>query len=170
MSIADDIAAAARAIGKSALVFDAGSSREIDTAFEAMVHQRASALMTTPEQFFTDRRVQIATLAARHALPAIYSTREIAVAGGLMSYGISQPETYHQVGVYTGRILKGEKPAELLVIQPTEIKHDGYRLHGSPAGSSRAICSAPRVRLVRTVPGAGRPSPPHRNSRLQAVR
>ena len=64
------------------MVFDAGSSREIDTAFEAVVQQRASALMTTPEQFFTHRRVQITTLAARHALPAIYSTREIAVAGG----------------------------------------------------------------------------------------
>ena len=77
--------------------------------------------MTTPNQFFTDRRVQIVTLATRHALPAIYSTREFAVAGGLMSYGISQPNTYRLVGVYAGRILNGEKPADLPITQPTKL-------------------------------------------------
>jgi putative ABC transport system substrate-binding protein len=121
-SSADEIAAAARTLGKSVHTFRASTGREIDTAFAALVQQRASALMTTPEQFFTDRRVQIATLAARHMLPAIYSTREIAVAGGLMSYGISQPDVYRQVGVYAGRILKGEKPADLPIIQPTKFE------------------------------------------------
>jgi putative ABC transport system substrate-binding protein len=121
-SIADGISAAARTIGKPTHIFRAGTSREIDAAFEAIVQQRMGALMTTPDQFFTDRRVQIITLATRHLLPAIYSTRELALAGGLMSYGISQTESYRQVGVYTGRILKGEKPGDLPVMQPTKFE------------------------------------------------
>ena len=95
---------------------------EIDAAFATLVRERPDALLSARDTFFTSRRVQLAALAARHALPAIYSVREFAEAGGLMSYGTNIADMYRQVGVYAGRILKGEKPADLPVLQATKFE------------------------------------------------
>jgi putative ABC transport system substrate-binding protein len=115
-----DVEAAARGLGLQVQFFDASSSREIDAAFAALMRERPDALFVAPDGFFTDRRVQLTALAARHALPADYSAREFVEAGGLMSYGTSIPDMYRQVGVYAGRILKGAKPADLPVVQATK--------------------------------------------------
>jgi putative tryptophan/tyrosine transport system substrate-binding protein len=114
-----DVTAAAATIGQQIEVITVGSYREIDTAFAALVQKRADALLVMADPMFLTRRVQLATLATRHALPAIYPLREFAEAGGLMSYGSNQTERFRQVGIYTGRILKGEKPADLPVMQAT---------------------------------------------------
>jgi putative ABC transport system substrate-binding protein len=115
-----DVEAAARGLGLQVQFFDASSSREIDAAFAALMRERPDALFVAPYGFFTDRRVQLTALAARHALPVDYSAREFVEAGGLMSYGTSIPDMYRQVGVYAGRILKGAKPADLPVVQATK--------------------------------------------------
>jgi ABC-type uncharacterized transport system substrate-binding protein len=112
-----DVTAAAATIGRQIEIITAGSYREIDTAFATLVQKRADALLVMPDAMFLTRRVQLATLATRHALPAIYPLREFVEAGGLMSYGSNQTERFRQVGIYTGRILKGEKPADLPVMQ-----------------------------------------------------
>jgi putative ABC transport system substrate-binding protein len=91
-------------------------------AFATLVQNRVDGLMVTPHPLFIDRRVQIITLAARHTLPAIYSEREIAAAGGLMSYGPVRSESIRLLGVYVGRILKGEKPADLPVMRATKFE------------------------------------------------
>ena len=114
--------AAARAIGLQIEIFNARTSDEIDAAFAAVVRARPDALFVGPGGFFNSRRVQLATLAARHAIPATYAVRDYAEAGGLMSYGTSIPDMFRQVGVYTGRVLKGEKPADLPVLQPTKLE------------------------------------------------
>jgi putative ABC transport system substrate-binding protein len=114
-----DVTAAAATIGRQIEIITAGSYREIDTAFAAVVQKRADALLVMPDPMFLTRRVQLATLATRHVLPAIYPGREFVEAGGLMSYGSNQTERFRQVGIYTGRILKGEKPADLPVMQAT---------------------------------------------------
>jgi putative ABC transport system substrate-binding protein len=121
-SMMAEVETAARAIGLSVHGLHASNGREIDAAFATMIQQRASALIVLPDTVLTDRRVQIVTLATRHALPAIYPVRESALAGGLMSYGVSVPDLYRQVGVYAGRILKGEKPADLPIVQPTKFE------------------------------------------------
>jgi putative tryptophan/tyrosine transport system substrate-binding protein len=108
-----DVAAAASAIELQIDVVEASESREIEAAFRTLVRNRADALVVGPDPFFASRRLQLATLATRHAIPAVYNIREYAEAGGLMSYGTSQTETYRQVGIYTGKILKGAKPADL---------------------------------------------------------
>ena len=114
-----DLQEAARSLGLQLDVLNASTESNIDTAFEALVQKRAVALTVAADPFFNSRRQQIVALAARHALSAIYEWREFAVAGGLMSYGTSLAGVYRQVGIYAGRILKGEKPSELPVLQPT---------------------------------------------------
>jgi ABC-type uncharacterized transport system substrate-binding protein len=102
--------------------FSVSTHREIEAAFPRLVQSRIEALLIPPVQFFTERRVQLATLTARHAMPAIFATRENADAGGLMSYGPSATDQSRQMGIYVGRILKGEKPADLPVMQPTKFE------------------------------------------------
>jgi putative tryptophan/tyrosine transport system substrate-binding protein len=113
---------AARVLGVHLLVFNASSPSEIDTAFATLVVERAGAFLTNSDSFFMTQHVQLAVLAARHAVPAIYAYRENVEAGGLMSYGSNNLDSARQVGVYTGRILKGEKPADLPVQQVTKLE------------------------------------------------
>jgi putative tryptophan/tyrosine transport system substrate-binding protein len=114
--------ASAAALGLPIELLRAGTVREIDAAFANLAQEPrgSSALLISPSAFFTSRRIQLSTLAARHAIPAIYTPREFAESGGLMSYGPSFADVYQRTGVYTGRVLKGEKPADLPVEQPTK--------------------------------------------------
>jgi putative ABC transport system substrate-binding protein len=114
--------AAASTIRRQIEVFTASTNGEIDEAFGSMVQKRADALLLGTNAFFVTRRVQFATLAARHALPAIYYVREFVEAGGLMSYGASNVVTSRLAGIYVGRILNGEKPADLPILQPTKFE------------------------------------------------
>jgi putative tryptophan/tyrosine transport system substrate-binding protein len=116
-AVIKDVTAGAAAIGPEIEVFTAGSYRDIEIAFRSLVEKRADALLVMADPLFLSRRVQLATLAARHMVPAIYPLREFPEAGGLMSYGSSQTDRFRQVGIYAGRILKGEKPADLPVMQ-----------------------------------------------------
>jgi len=116
-SFVSDVQAAALSIGKQIEVLEAPTGRDIDTAFARSAQKSIDALLVGPGPLLDNRRVQLATLAAYHRVPAIYSLREFAEAGGLMSYGTSITGAYRQAGVYTGRILKGEKPADLPVMQ-----------------------------------------------------
>jgi putative ABC transport system substrate-binding protein len=113
---------AARAIGLQIQVLNASTSREIDAAFAALARERTDALFVAPDTFFLSRSVQLANLAARERIPSASPAREFVVAGGLMSYGTDIPEMYRQVGVYTGNILKGAKPADLPVVQSTKFE------------------------------------------------
>jgi ABC-type uncharacterized transport system substrate-binding protein len=117
-----DAEAAARTVGLQAQVVNASTSGEINAAFATLVRERCDALFVGPDAFFNSRRVHIATLAARHVVPATYAQREYVEAGGLMSYGTNLTDTFRQVGVYTGRILKGAKPAELPVVQASKFE------------------------------------------------
>jgi putative ABC transport system substrate-binding protein len=117
-----DAQAAAAAVGRQLEIFTASTDREIDAAFTSIVQKRVDALLVSPDNLFPNRRVQFATQAARHAVPAIYSTREFVEVGGLMSYGTSTTDAYRQAGIYVGRILNGEKPADLPVLQPTKFE------------------------------------------------
>ena len=114
--------AAAPVIGLKVQILKASTDREIDAAFVSLVQARTGALVVAGDLFFNNRIEQITALAARHALPAMYAFRAFVVAGGLMSYGLSLTEEYRQVGLYTGRILKGEKPADLPVMQATKME------------------------------------------------
>jgi len=116
-SFVSDVQAAALSIGKQIGVLEAPTGRDIDTAFARLAQKPIDALLVGPTALFDNRRVQLATLAAYHRVPAIYPRREFAEVGGLMSYGTIITDAYRQAGVYTGRILKGEKPADLPVIQ-----------------------------------------------------
>jgi putative tryptophan/tyrosine transport system substrate-binding protein len=117
-----DLEAAARALGLQIIVLMASTNQEIDAAFSAIRRERADALFVLADSFFATRRVHLAILAARHAVPAAYGQRDYAEAGGLVSYGTNLADARRQVGVYTGRILKGEKPADLPVLQPTKFE------------------------------------------------
>jgi putative ABC transport system substrate-binding protein len=117
-----DVQKAARSIGLEIQVFQAGTESEIDTAFETMAKGRIAALVLGADPFYDTRRDKLVGLAAHYAIPAMYYLREFAAAGGLISYGIDLPDAYRQLGVYTGRILKGEKPADLPVLQPTKFE------------------------------------------------
>jgi putative ABC transport system substrate-binding protein len=112
-----DVKAAAAAIGRQIEVLPASSSRDIDAAFTSLGLRRADALLVAPDVLFTSRRIQFATLAARYVVPAMYSDRRFVEAGGLMSYGTNLGDISRQTGVYAGRILKGENPADLPVIR-----------------------------------------------------
>jgi putative tryptophan/tyrosine transport system substrate-binding protein len=118
----EDVRAAARAAGQQVIVLEARTEREIDEAFASIIEQRAGALLVGSEPFFTFRRAQIITLAARHAIPAMYQGRGDGEAGGLMSYGASITDMYRQAGGYVSSILKGAKPADLPVRQPTKFE------------------------------------------------
>jgi putative ABC transport system substrate-binding protein len=115
-----DAQAAARALGLEFQILNARTGQEIDTAFAAFVERRIGALIVGADAAFTSGRGQFIALASRHRLPAIYSPRDFPLAGGLMSYGANLTELYRLVGVYTGRILAGEKPADLPILQPTK--------------------------------------------------
>jgi len=130
-SIVAELQTAAQAIGRQIEVVAARTNGDIDTAFATLVEKRADALLPSPDPLFVTRRVQLITLAVRHALPALYHRRELAEAGGLMSYGSDLPDQYHQAGVFVGRILKGEKPSEMPVQLPTR-------------SSSSSTCKPPR--------------------------
>ena len=117
-----EVPEAARAIGLQIQVLNASTSREIEAAFATLVRDRADALFVAPDGFFGSRRVQFATLAAHHRVPAAYPLREFVEVGGLMSYGTDFLDSWHQVGVYTGQILKGAKPADLPVLQSTKFE------------------------------------------------
>jgi putative ABC transport system substrate-binding protein len=113
---------AARAIGVQLDVFNAGTDPEIDTAFETIAKRRIAGVVVAADTLFVTHRDRLVNLAARYAVPAIYSLREFAALGGLMSYGIDLQDLYRNVGVYAGRVLKGTKPADLPVIQPTKFE------------------------------------------------
>jgi putative ABC transport system substrate-binding protein len=115
-----DVQAAARAVGVQLVVVNARTDSDLETTFATFSKQHVGAVLVSPSNFYNLRMEQLAALAARHALPAIYSVREFALAGGLMSYGNSYGFQLHQAAIYIGRILKGEKPADLPVVQASK--------------------------------------------------
>jgi len=117
-----EVEAATRDTGLQIRTLHASTSREIDTAFASLVHERPDALFVAADPLFNGRRTQLILLAARYAIPATFAVREIVEAGGLMSYGASNTDAWRQMGVYTGRILKGAKPADLPVVQSTKFE------------------------------------------------
>jgi putative tryptophan/tyrosine transport system substrate-binding protein len=117
-----ELEVAARAMGLRIQVLNASTSREIDAAFATFVHERLDALFVSGDPFFNSRRLQLALLAARHAVPASYSSRDYPEYGGLMSYGTNTTDAFRQVGVYAGRILKGTKLADLPVVQSSKFE------------------------------------------------
>jgi ABC-type uncharacterized transport system substrate-binding protein len=121
-SFVTELQMAASAIGRQIEVVTASTSGDIDTAFATLIKKRADALLISPDALFVTRRVQLITLAVRHALPALYHRRELAEAGGLMSYGSDLSDQFRETGVYVGRILNGEKPAEMPVQLPTRFE------------------------------------------------
>jgi ABC-type uncharacterized transport system substrate-binding protein len=117
-----DIQTAAASLGQEITILKASAIRDIDAAFARLVQMRADALLVATDAFFFNRAAHLVVLAARHAIPSLYSRREFAVIGGLMSYGSNQHESYRLLGVYAARILKGEKPGDLPVQQPTKFE------------------------------------------------
>ena len=120
VSYRNNLENAARSIGLQVHILAASTEGEINSAFATLAEQKAHALLVASDPFFTSNRGKIVALAARYAVPAIYELRDYVTDGGLISYGSSVPDSYRQAGIYVGRILKGEKPAELPVLQPTK--------------------------------------------------
>jgi putative ABC transport system substrate-binding protein len=118
----NDVQEAARAVRQQLLVLHASSEEEIEAAFTRVAERGTSGLLVAADPFMLSRRERLVALAAHYAIPAIYEVRECATAGGLMSYGISLADAYRQAGIYVGRILKGERPGELPVLQPTKFE------------------------------------------------
>jgi putative ABC transport system substrate-binding protein len=121
-SIVKMVKEAGEGVGRSLVVVTGSSDREIESAYATVIERGAGGLIVAADPIFNDRRKQIVALSARHAIPAIYEWREFAELGGLMSYGSSITDTFRQIGIYVGRILKGEKPADLPVQQPTKFE------------------------------------------------
>src|SRR5258708_36764152 len=121
-SIAKDVQAAVLSVGLKAVVMEASSEGELDTHFAQFVEQRVDGFILGSAAFFNRYMDRLVGLAARHRLPAIFSGREFAAAGGLMSYGADNRDAYRQAGIYVGRILKGDKPADLPIMQPTRFE------------------------------------------------
>ena len=121
-SVEKDARESARSLGLQFHVLNASTEQDIDAAFAGLVQQRIGVLLVSPDPVFLGRRAQLVALAARHAVPTIYFAREFVTAGGLMSYGTSIGAAYHQAGLYTGKILKGAKPADLPVEQSTKFE------------------------------------------------
>jgi len=117
-----DIEEAARTVGQRLVILNGGTDEEIDASFANLAQQKVGALLVGSDPFFDPRRERLIALSARYAVPAIYQFREFVLAGGLMSYGASITDMYRQVGVYVGRVLKGDKPADLPVVQPTKFE------------------------------------------------
>jgi putative tryptophan/tyrosine transport system substrate-binding protein len=115
-----EVQAAAQRLHREVRILDASSDSEIDTAFAAFAEVRVGGVVLVGNEFFNNRREYLVAMSVRYGLPAIHENREFTVAGGLMSYGTNVPDVYRQVGIYTGRVLKGESPAELPVLQPTK--------------------------------------------------
>jgi putative ABC transport system substrate-binding protein len=118
----EDAQAAAEQLGYKLVVVKASTVNEIDAAFATLVQAKVGGLLVSPDGFFTGRRVQITTLAARHAIPAIYPGRDFAAAGGLISYASRISDSYRDMGVYVARVLKGAKPPDLPVLEPTKLE------------------------------------------------
>ena len=131
------VRAAALVTRKQIEVLDASTARDIDTAFASLAQKPVDALLVGPTPLFNNRRVQLVTLAAYHRVPGIHFQREAAEAGFLMSYGTSHTDAYRQAGVYTGRILKGEKPADLPVMQSIKFE---FVINSIPPGHSASAC------------------------------
>ena len=121
-SRSSDIDAAARRIGIQPQFLNASNDTDLNDAFATMIERRVGAMLVVDDPFFTSRRDQLVTLAARNAIPSIYFQREFVVAGGLMSYATKYSDMYKQAGIYIGRILKGEKPIDLPIVQPTKFE------------------------------------------------
>jgi putative ABC transport system substrate-binding protein len=117
-----DVESAARAVDQKLWISGASTERDFEPSFAAMAQQGVGALLVMADPYFNNRREQIVALAARYAIPAIYEWREFAVAGGLMSYGSSITDAYRQLGLYTAKILSGEKPANLPIVQSVKIE------------------------------------------------
>ena len=122
VSVTKDVQAAGRALQRQVRILNASTQDEIDAAFVSLAQLHAGALLIGGDAFFLSRRVQLAILAARYGIPAIYNTPEFPAAGGLMSYGYNLTDAYRHAGVYTAKVLKGAKPADLPVLQPTKLK------------------------------------------------
>jgi putative tryptophan/tyrosine transport system substrate-binding protein len=117
-----DLQGAAQTLALRLRFLNASTAAELDTAFGTLVEERVGVLLVTDEPFFNNRVDQIVALSARHAVPAVFTFRDFAIAGGLISYASDIASSYRQIGIYTGRILKGEKPADLPVLQPTKFE------------------------------------------------
>jgi putative ABC transport system substrate-binding protein len=118
----NDMRGAARSVGQQIEILQASTERDIDAAFATLMDMRANALVVAPDALFATQAHQLVALAARHAIPTLYWRREFAQAGGLMSYGSNLADALHTIGVYAARILKGEKPGDLPVQQPTKFE------------------------------------------------